>query len=1074
MLHLHFSNRYESLAEQLFARLAGPRANVFEPDAVLVPSAAIRRALTLGIADREGVCANIDFLFLARWLWTQVARVVPGVQAESPFDPEALAWRVYDILRDPAFVSAHPRLAAYLAEADEVMRFDLATRAAGLLEQYVTYRTDWLETWQAGALAGIDSPDEAWQAALWHRIAAELGLGTTHPIAAMAQRLAEGGEALARDAGLPGCVHVFAPSAMPPLHLHALQVLGRCMDVHLYVQSPCREFWHDIVDERRLSRLEAQGRADAHEVGHRLLAAWGGQSQSHLALLADAGAGANEDERYVQSGSDSLLARLQDGILDLREFEPASVVLADDDRSVQIHAAHSLTRELEVLHDCLLGRFAADASLRPSDVLVVTPDLERAAPLVEAVFGTASGPRHIPFAITGRARSEVDAPVRAFLELLSIASSRCTATQVHGLLQQPVVARRFGLDAEALQRIHGWIAGAGIHWALDAEHVDGFALPRHASHTFEDGLDRLFLGYALPTEVDVPFDGTLLPQGDAEGSSALALGAFRQFVDRLRALRDGLSQPRGAVAWGAFLHEAADDFLEPDDDELEDHVELHAAFDAVAQAMVRGGVDGAVGATVVRAALKSALDVAAMGGVPTGRVTFTSMTSLRNLPFRIVCALGMNDGAFPTPDRPPEFDLMAHRPRLGDRQRRIDQRTLFLDLLLAARDCFYLSYTGRSIRDNAPLPPSVMVSELLDVLLPAMAGDAREARARLVTAHPLQPFRPAPRAVEAQVQVQVQPAPEIEEGEGEEEVFEPSLAFFAAPLAPPGPEWREVSLDTLIRFFRNPSRYLLKERLGVELPREEDTLDDDEPFLPTVPARSALAQRLLPLLLAGAQADAVRPLARAGTELPVGALGDADRESEVTSLAEFAREVREACGGPAMAPVNSTIAIEVDGEAWRVHASWPDLRPTGLVRWRYDKEHARDVLQSWLRHLALCASGLEGVAPCTLWIGLGGRREFAPRSAAYATQALAELLRLYRDGLVAPLPFFPKASWAYVSNDGSASKARQAWIGSPQFGGESRDVAYRLAFRGVQDPLDAAFERVADAVFAPIFAEAAP
>jgi exodeoxyribonuclease V gamma subunit len=86
---------------------------------------------------------------------------------------------------------------------------------------------------------------------------------------------------------------------------------------------------------------------------------------------------------------------------------------------------------------------------------------------------------------------------------------------------------------------------------------------------------------------------------------------------------------------------------------------------------------------VVRTALESLLDDPARGGVPTGKLSFSSISSLRSLPFRVICVVGLNDGAFPSAMRPAEFDLMALSPRPGDRQRRTDERNLFLDLLLA-------------------------------------------------------------------------------------------------------------------------------------------------------------------------------------------------------------------------------------------------------------------------------------------------------------------------------------------------------------------------------------------------------
>ena len=93
--------------------------------------------------------------------------------------------------------------------------------------------------------------------------------------------------------------------------------------------------------------------------------------------------------RFVAAAGDTLLVRWQNTVLALEELGPGTVALADDDRSVEVHVCHSLTRELEVLHDRLLGLFKLDPALQPGDVLVVMPDLEAAAPLIDAVFGTA-------------------------------------------------------------------------------------------------------------------------------------------------------------------------------------------------------------------------------------------------------------------------------------------------------------------------------------------------------------------------------------------------------------------------------------------------------------------------------------------------------------------------------------------------------------------------------------------------------------------------------------------------------------------------------------------------------------
>ncbi len=1099
MLHIHFSHRLETLRSLLLQRLCDSRPGVFEAEQLIVPHAAMRRWLSLAIADAQGICANVQFHFLAQWLWRQIGRLVPGVADDSPYAAQQLAWRVHGIFGNAAFVARHPRLAAYLADADELMRYELAGHVATVLEHYVTYRAEWLRAWRGGRQVDL-GPDEAWQAALWQRIDGELGMHALHPARAFVDALQAGGTALAREVGLPASAHVFALPGMPPLHLQLLQQLAPWVELHLYVLNPCREYWFELVDRRRLSHLAVQGRDAGHEEGNRLLASWGKATQAQVEALVElCDESAEDDGLFELAPGRSLLRRVQNAVLELQPIEPGSMPLADGDRSIEMHVCHSLTRELEVLQDHLLGLFAADSSLSPADILVVTPDLDRAAPLIDTVFGTAPKERALPYAIAGRSRSGQNRPARALLALLALASSRCTASDVFAALQQPIVARRFALDDDALVQVHAWLREAGFHWAMDAEHRAGFGLPATPRHTLDDALQRLFLGHALPAAASEPF-ADLLGAGDAEGSRALALGAFWRFATGLQRLQRELQRPQRPEAWAAALFAAIDDFSEAAGDELDELSELQDTIRRLAEDMRGGGVDAALPLDVVRAALQKQLDDPARSGAAGGSVSFASMSSHRGLPYAVVCIIGLNDGAFPSTTPPAEFDLIALHPRRGDRQRRLDERGLMLDLLLAARQSLYLSHTGRSVRDNAPLPPSVLLAELLDLLLPAVATDPQSAtalqaaHARLVVEHPLQPFARECFGVDGDArlrshdseladalrttlaQQRAAPAATID-GESDDEaddaddtadestVWMPQGPFFAAPLPPPEAAWRRVSLSQLTEFFRNPARYLLRRRLGIELPRDAEALVDEEPFVSDGLAQSALARRLLPAVLQGTDPDRLYALARAGIEWPDGHIGARQLRHELAALQQFGARVSAATAEACLPPQAHTIDLDLDGEAWSLQAAFADLRPSGLLRWRYGDSRAGDYLEAWLSHLALCAAASPAAATRTRWLSADG--EFAFDATDDARQQLGALLRLYRQGLRAALHFYPRAAWKFVLH--GRSQALAAWHASADRPfGEERDPAYKLALRGLNEPLDEAFETLATTVFGPL------
>jgi exodeoxyribonuclease V gamma subunit len=645
---------------------------------------------------------------------------------------------------------------------------------------------------------------------------------------------------------------------------------------------------------------------------------------------------------------------------------------------------------------------------------------------------------------------------------------------------------------------------SGIRWGLDAAHRRELQVPGTDRFTLADGLDRLFLGYALPQQTVMPtFDR--IPAGNAEGSRAEVLGAFADFVEQLAALRQRLREPRPPESWLESLLAILDAWLAPTGDDLEDLAEVREILRELDDGMRRGGLTIPVPLAVVRTSLESLFDDSARGGVPTGAITFSSMSSLRNLPFRFIGMLGLDDGAFPSPSRPREFDLMTAAPRTGDRQRRLDDRNVFLDLLLAARERLYLSYTGRSIRDNSVRPPSVVVDELLEMLLPALApspGDARalaEARQRLIVEHPLQPFATryfqgtdprhrsynrelcdalrhavaatATAATAATATSAETTAAAATDDAADNDADSPAdgiaACFFATPLSAPGPEWRRVALDQLQQFFRNPCRFLLRERLGLSLYREEEGVADEEPFLPDFLPRQALAERLLPQAMQGLDAPSLSRLAQAGIEYPPGALGLTALADEMGALQRFANEVREATTPPRLPPLAVDLPFVLDGEQWRLTGVVSERHDTGIVLHRYDDARPTDYLAAWITHLAACAASAAAIE--TRWIARD--RVFRLKPSSDPQGLLHSLLLLYRRGLREPLHFFPKSAWAYVKAGRDLEDARDKWHAThANAHGEEEHEAYRLALRGIADPLDADFETSADTVFGPALA----
>lgn len=1064
-IHLHRSNHLEALASALVGVTRTPLRSVLTPEIVVVQSLGMRRWLQQELAQRAGVAMNVDFPFPAEFTGDVLQAAMPDAPRSSAFSRDVIPWRVLALF--PQFMSMRgfDELRAYTAgEPRALKKYQLAHKIAAAFDRYIAYRPQMLLEWQAGR-------ESHWQAQLWRELLR--GHGDSNPAALFHQLAGQlrGGKLDA--ARLPERVSVFGISSLPPIYIELLGALAGIIEVHLFLLEPTSDYWADLVSPRERDR-EARRRR-LHELpedeepelsGNTLLASLCKTGRDFAWLLLDRLDAVGDYDCFIEPGEATLLGQVQADIFHLREPEERRA-LATGDRSLQVHCCHGPMRELEVLHDQLLALIESMPGLTPRDILVTMPDVETYAPFIDAVFGAPeSDAVRIPYSVADRAARAESSVADTFLRLLDLVGSRFAAPEVLALLDAPAVRARFDLSESDLPVIRNWIERTAIRWGIDAEHRTTFGVPAFAQNSWRAGLDRLLLGYALPGDGGTLFRD-VLPEREIEGSLASVLGAFVDFAERLFRHAASLAAPRPPVVWERALRALLDEFFDAGDEHADEVRRVSAALESFARTTADAGFDAALDFTAVCAHLSTALaDTESSPGFLAGRVTFCALKPMRSIPFRVVCMLGLDDTAFPRHETPPGFDLAAQRPKRGDRSLREDDRYLFLEALLSARDALYLSYAGLSVQDNSESPPSVLVSELLDYLARHF-----ELPKDFVLKHRLQPFSHAyfTGAGSRLFSYSIENAAAAQQGAAAREA---GKSFAGNPLPEAGAEWRDVTLDQLADFLAHPAKTFLRQRLGLRLPGGELPLADTEPSALDDLEKHLLRGDLTERSVAAGALAANLPAARASGILPPGYAGD-------SAYGAITREVDAMLSriGPALAePVLPPLPFAMESHGWRLTGSLTDVRPSALIRYRAAKLKAKDRVRAWVAHLALQLAAPADHPSITLFHGTDGTLTFQPVTDAAAL--LADLLRLYAGGLCAPLAFFPQTSWEFAARtDGVKGgrsdplhAARGVWIGNDRMPGECDDGWNRLAFRGVEEPLDAAFQEIALAVARPIFA----
>jgi exodeoxyribonuclease V gamma subunit len=1034
-LHLHRAVRADALADGLGRLLSTPLPDPFSSELVVVPARGMERWLSQRLAhvlgagpSGDGVCAAVEFRSPGS-LVAELRATGGGSPAEDPWAPEALAWPLLGVLDDCLDEPWAATLARHLghgltgAESDLRLgrRFSVARRLAGLFASYAGQRPSLVAGWSAGrdtdGAGAILAGDLAWQPELWRRLVSRVDAPSPtarhdHTV----DLLREDPEAFV----LPTRLSLFGHTRLSVTEIDLLAAVAAERDVHLWLPHPSPALW---------SALSGRGGAveratdDSHQsVRHPLLASLGRDSRELQRALAVAEPAVDVEEPSP-APPETLLGWLQ-ADLAADEPRPAGRTLGVDDRSVQVHACHGVARQVDVLREVLLGLLSDDPTLEPRDVLVMCPDIDTYAPLIEAGFGLGDvvgedgHPAHrLRVRLADRSPVQTNPLLAVGRELLDLAGGRAPATQVLDLARAEPVRRRFGFSDDDLEQLDTWAREAGVRWAFDAEHRADFGLSSYVANTWQFGLDRLLTGVALSDDSSAWLDRAL-PLDDVGSAQVDLVGRLAEYVDRLRRATDRLTGTHPLDHW------------------------LEALDDGVASLTAVAAVDGwqpgqvqrelgrvrraaaGLGSLDLRLPDVRALLADRLAGRPTranfrtGTLTVCTMVPMRSVPHRVVCLLGLDDGVFPRQGSVDGDDVLARAPMTGERDARSEDRQLLLDAILAATQTLVITYTGANEFSGRPRPPAVPLKEVLDALDLTAAADGGGSVCDAVTVrHPLQPFdarnvTPGALVDGETFSFDTAAAAGARAAAGPRAAPVPLLDRPLGPIAP-----TDVSLDDLVRFWTDPVKgFLGRSGVDLALPTDDDQPDDALPVEIDNLAQWAVGDRVLTDLLAGLDPDVVKQREWRRGELPPGRLG----WRMLGRLLERAGPLRDAAAGLRISPPRAVdVAVDLGGGR-RLVGTVPEVYGDRLVPVTYSRLGAKHRLATWVRLLALSASdGDRNWTAVTLGRPHGRSREAFASSRLgpidhTALELLLDLVALRDRGLRAPLPLPLKASLGYA------------------------------------------------------------
>jgi exodeoxyribonuclease V gamma subunit len=1078
---LYTGNRLELLLDALAHTVKEPHKNPLAPEIIVTRNKGMQRWISMQLAKKLGVWADCSFFFPDVFVENIFSKAI-DLSDESPLEPETMTWKIMELLPGLIDNNEFASIRSYLNGAKQLKLYQLASQIADTFDQYTLYRPDMVLEWEHGA-------DDCWQAVLWRTLTAQK---PTHRAGNKKKLVSQIVNKTYIPPFLSNRISIFGISFLPPFHVEIIQALSSVVDIHLFILNPCAEYWDDVLSEREIGRItKKKGKriipaADLHwESGNVLLSSFGGYGRDFLARLHNL-----EGEEFQLTDppcAQNLLTYIQSDILHLQQRgengDTPVIEISPLDDSIQIHSCHGPLREIEILYDNLLRRFDLKKDLLPSDIIVMTPDIEAYSPFINAVFGSAENKRmRIPYTIADRGIRAESPVINAFLSLMSIVQGRCTASEIMSLLETRQIREAFNINESDISRIRIMITETRVRWGLDEKSQASLDIPAFPENTWEAGLESMLLGYAM-TGNNTPFMG-IIPCESVEGNTEL-LSNFLDFIHSISDLRSAIAQPHTLSQWNVVLLDCISHFFAAEEYIAAELEILRKAFNDLA--MGSDYFKDAVSVEVILARLGSTLKSSiSSSGFLSGVVTFCEMLPMRSIPFRIICIIGMNDGVFPRMSHHAAWNLIAAFPKNGDRALEKEDRYIFLEAILSAREMLYISYSGRNAGNDSVCRPSTIVSELCDYIDSGfkVSGDekivgdinadysntAMRASEHITFHHRLQAFNPSyfipgNRLFSYSME---------NFNAAENFLYEPKSIsnFFTGHLIPPSKEWHEVNINDLCSFYSNPARFIMEKRMGMHICNPEEQILDKEPFFIEGLEGYRTGQEIVKRFLNKESRESCYEALKAASALPHGNVGKGAFDKIADEASVFADRIISLTESYKL----DTIDIQVQIDDFLISGHVENIVDSGVLMYRFAHVKPVDLLKFWIKSLAVASANTETIDVKNILLAMDSCLELSISDNVHAL--LKSMLDIYWRGLSFPIHFFPKASHAFAESIFLKNKtpveavydAKTAWIGDDYTTGEITDPYIGLCFgKQPENALDEEFKKISAEIFEPLF-----
>ncbi len=685
---------------------------------IAVPNYFLGKWLSEQITIKNKISALYEFKTISNFTESLLTNFFPGIDM-GLWNFDSIKWGIIDSLEElNSFKESFPLknwINKYLDNEKTIDGdlYNLTKKIAKNFIDYLIFRPEMISDWNRYEINSINlfknlNSDQFWQPILYKLL--EKKLSEKPPCLYMIKLIKHLTKVKNAQFQLPNQIYIISDNNLSKLHINFYSEISKFTKVNLYLLSAGDDLWNRInflEGELKFDNFKSKLNLNNTNI-EKIFGKFGANFQKLIEEnIYKEDINLKNNLIYIDPTTNfhekkdiPLLNQIQKKLIDNNSNH---FIVNERDDSILLCEHFNQNSQLEYIRNKIVEIINSCESIKYSDIAILSPQTNQIKPYLKYIFNNEliNGEK-IPYFFIDDDNYDYPDIYKFLIDITEIANEKITLEKIDYILSKKVTQNIFDFDIAEKDEIIFLLTQVGFHWGLDANERLG-----EEKNTLVWCINRITLGLIYDKEENL---STFNLKPFSLKNISLDLN---KWVKLLLDFKKYINLLRGSFSYSSWVEKIKFLLKSIADSNGNFNLEISEINRILDNHSIPLIPDDLILLNVFREILISCINEAKYQSKSRiNKILVSDIENARHLPHKVTFLIDMNSVYYPKLSKNENINLLNNKYHLGDPSVFEREKYLFLELLIACRDKFIVSWV-KNDKNNKKLDVSFPIKELI-------------------------------------------------------------------------------------------------------------------------------------------------------------------------------------------------------------------------------------------------------------------------------------------------------------------------------------------------------------------------